>query len=147
MEVLPSYLWSGIQKMPRLRAENVLIKAIHRGVYYPESGYSSTLAADWIYLNAQHFFPQNKSRLEAAVRAKLRGSKSEQDFVAKYMLDILPDICQHESIINLHIEYICKCVEEGNEFMKAQLADFLTDLAPEEWEEKFKERLPSTDLS
>ena len=117
------------------------------GFSFSELRYVSNAAATWAPRLIQHFSAQNKGKLGAIVLSKLRKQDVDhQNFVAKYMLDTLPYLFQRPLLINSCVNYICKCVENGNKVMETQLPEFATFQAPEEWEKKFRQRLPSVIL-
>src|SRR2546430_1470342 len=140
ISVIPDNLWFRIQKMPKMRAENMLIESLNNAWYSPNNDNNNSAAATWITNIAKHF------TMKRNLQDKILNNLSQEDFeyhsfIAKYFMNVLPDIFDTESSINQCVEAISESIRAGNEFVKDRVKDFLTLSPRKEWVKLFVENL------
>lgn len=140
IRVLPANLWPRIQKMPRLRIENMLVESLADAWYTPSVDETNSPTSTWISNIAKHFF--YKEKLRATLLEKLTDEDFDyHNFVARYMIYTLPEVFEEERQMKRCVKAISDCIRSGNEFMKDRVYAFLNGSAPSEWEKEFVESL------
>ena len=140
IKVLPANLWPRIQRMSRLRIENMLIELLADAWYVPSRDETNFPTSTWISNIAKHFL--YKEKLRATVLEKLKDEDFDShNFVARYMIYTLPEVFEEEHQMKRCVRVISDCIRSGNEFVKDRVYAFLNGSAPSGWEKEFVESL------
>ena len=139
ISVLPSKLWPRIQRIPRLRAETMLLNKLE-SAWYETSIFADTGVA--VAKIAEHYL--RKGQLRSVIINMLQAEDFDQhSFVTTYFLQpgVLAKIFEGEEHVRACVSAICDCVASGNESVKDCLVEWLTTTAPREWRDEFVRNL------
>jgi hypothetical protein len=142
IKILPEDLWPRIERIPRLRAESMLLDELDAAWYAPQGDRTNNPAATWVSQIARHYV--RKDKLRRAILNKLKARDFDQhNFVARYLMqyDALPWIFEGERQVEECVAAIAGCVRAGNEYVKNRLIDYMLSASPREWDEAFVESL------
>lgn len=149
IKILPSHLWPRLDKIPRLRAENMLISLLSKAYCHPEQKGSSEPACTWISSIAEYFLRKDKLRGKILENLK-KEDFNYHNFIAKYMFHALPDVFETEPQIQQCCKAISECIIRGNQYIKDKLVSSIqvpfssspsSPLADEKWRSKFVKNL------
>lgn len=145
LKLLPSDLWPRLDKMSRLRVENMLTQAIEGAWYQPEIDHTNDPSASWTSRIAKYYL--RKMKLRSVLLKKLRHADFVQhNFIGRYMMNALEEVFINDGDISICVDAVTTCLERGNEYMKEQLTSYLTYSPSPDWLLAFKVRLaPLTD--
>ncbi len=142
IKILPSELWLKIQRMPRLRAENMLLDGLKEAWYIPETQKTNSAYSTWITRVAKYFI--RKRNLRTVIIDKLQNRDFDQhNFVARYLiaLNALQDIFEEEGDIQACANAIANSMKAGNEFLKNIVVEWIQLNSPSKWDAAFVECL------
>lgn len=141
IKILPAELWPKIQRMPRLRAENMLLEELREAYYIPQSDKTNKSAATWINRIAPYLL--RKRQWRRVIISKLQQQDFDShNFVGRYLLSALPDIFVENTEIRQCVNALADTLRAGNEFMKDSLMEYLNSyFEPQKWQDQFVESL------
>jgi uncharacterized protein (TIGR02391 family) len=142
IKILPGHLWPQIERMPRLRVENMLLDQLETAWYVPQGDRTNNPAATWINRIAGHYL--RKPKLRKTIISKLKARDFDQhNFVARYILRLgaLPSVFEDGQRVKECVAAITESVRAGNEYMKDSVKHWMSTTSPHEWDEKFVESL------
>jgi len=142
IKILPGHLWSQIERMSRLRVENMLLDQFEAAWYIPQVDGTNSPAATWINQIAGQYI--RKFKLRKAIISKLKARDFDQhSFVARYIVQVnaLPSIFEGEQQVKECVAAISECVRAGNEYVKDSMKDWMLTTSPHEWNEEFVKNL------
>jgi hypothetical protein len=142
IKILPADLWPRIERMCRLRIENMFVKELDEAFWVPESRFTNSPHSTWIRGIAKYFL--RKQPLRQVIVKKLRKEDFDQhNFVAQFFLKsgVLPGIFESEQQMLECIGAICDSVRSGNEFVKDCLVEYVREDVPPAWEHVLSEQL------
>lgn len=133
IKVLPDHLWAQMERLTRLRVEHMLLEELREAWYAPNTSRTNKNAATWINHIAKYLL--RKGHLRDVVLEKLRKEDFDHhNFVAAYLLSVLPDVFETECQMKECVNAIAECIRSGNEFVKDRLIRWILDVnPPEEW--------------
>jgi hypothetical protein len=135
IKILPSELWLKIQRMPRLRAENMLLDSLKGAWYIPETQKTNSIPSTWIIMVAKYFI--RKHNLRTVIIDKLQSPDfDEHNFVAKYLISVsgLQVIFEEEGDIQICANAIANSIKAGNEFLKNIVVEWIQQASPSNWD-------------
>jgi uncharacterized protein (TIGR02391 family) len=142
LRVLPAELWIRLDRMPRMRAESMLIDEFQAAFYVPRIEQINRTAGTWVSSIAANCLL--KDRLRDVTLDKLRSADFDHhNFVAKYLMlfDSLPDVFETPEQIEECAIGIADSVRAGNQYMKDSLVEYVQSSAPDFWVTRFQENL------
>jgi uncharacterized protein (TIGR02391 family) len=142
INVLPGHLWPQIERMPRLRVENMLLDQLETAWYVPQGDRTNNVPATWISRIVAHYL--RKPKLRKTIISKLKARDFDQhNFVARYFMQFnaLSDIFEGEQQIKECVAAIGECVRAGNEYVKDSMKNWMMTTSPPEWDEEFMKSL------
>lgn len=142
IKVLPPGTWSKLDRMPRLRAENMLIDELNGAWYIPDTGQTSSTAATWINGIAAQYL--RKENLRRVILSNLREEDFDKhNFIAQFLMlfNVLPNIFETSSDVRNLINAISSSIRSGNVFMKDSLIRYTNEGSPLDWLEIIREEL------
>lgn len=142
IKILPEDLWPEIERIARLRVENMLLDQLETAWYIPQGNHTNNIAATWISQVARHYL--RKDKLRRTILSKLKSRDFNQhNFVAKYLMqfNVLPYVFEGKQQIKQCVAAIADCVRAGNEYVKDALVNYMCSASPLEWDEEFGENL------
>ncbi len=132
INVLPSIFWPKIQKMPRLRIENMLLNCLKGAWYSPETQMTNSAPSAWISSIAEYF--TRKNELRTAILAKFNArDQDHHNYVANYLMTTLPILFKSEVQIEECAAQISRAVRSGNKYLVDCLVDFLSTPGTDSW--------------
>jgi uncharacterized protein (TIGR02391 family) len=136
IKTLPHDLWTQIEKMPRLRAENMLVHELDESWYIPDTKKTNNTSGTWISKIARYYIRKNKLR-KALLNLLESDDFDKHNYVAKYFLRVggLEDIFEETAEIQTCVKALVNTLEQGNIFMKESIMTYLNNFpGPEqEW--------------
>jgi len=144
IKILPEDIWPRIDRMPRLRIENMLLEELNPAQYIPETDSTENAAATWINRIAKYYL--RKDQLRSTIIKKLKAVDFDhQNFIAKYFIrfNVLPDIFENDAQIKGCIGSIAASVKAGNAYMKNSLLSWMSRSSPGNWDDGFVKSLES----
>jgi uncharacterized protein (TIGR02391 family) len=138
LHLLPPNLWEQLRELPRLRAENRVIKAIKEGEAVGESCRRGALAT-WARTHLRHFKLKEQVGNTFIVKLESDGSQGKY-YVVSLFLGQLPDIVLNSYSIERCIKAISDSIRNGDNAMRNALIDNYY-LLPENWQKSFEDSL------
>jgi len=138
IKILPSEMWEDVDRMARLRAENMLLDELKQAWYIPASERTNSAAATWINRIASSYI--RKQNLRNSILAQLEEPDFDRhNFIAKYLMlpGTLPAVFDTEAEARRCIRAISSSVRAGNVYVKDSLLKYMQKSSPPEWNEIF----------
>ena len=142
IKILPSDTWPQLDKMARLRAEQMLLDELDTAWYVPKSEETNSPAATWITRIAKHY--NRKEHLRRSILSALRDDDFDRhNFIGEYFMarGNLHEIFSTEAQAKSCIRVIASTLRRGNAFMKDRLVNYLSTDSPDDWDKLAIEEL------
>ncbi len=118
--------------MPRIRIETMLLNSLAGAYYMVKTRYCTSIASTWVHRIALNI--TNKKKLQNVLLKKLDSNDfDEQNFVAKFFINIFPSIFDEEKLMMRCTEAISQSIRNGNEFMKDTIKIFIKNRTDDGW--------------
>jgi uncharacterized protein (TIGR02391 family) len=152
IKMLPANLWPKLGKMPRLRAESMLLSELKESWYLsdaslPESERTNKPASTWIRRIAEYYLRKDKLR-EVILDLLADENFDKHNFIARYFLRrrALEVVFEKDTQIQDCARAIASTLARGNAYMKKKVKDYLIYDPPDRWREILVEKMqPFTD--
>jgi uncharacterized protein (TIGR02391 family) len=146
-QVLPPELWPQIDEVARLRTENKLLHSIREGELDPieERPLDGKGAlGTWARRFLEYFGRDSRREAWSIFDRKLASSdRFERDYVVKYFIRVLPQVCDTSYKRDRCVKVIEEAVRAGEYIMRSKLPSAIPSF-PQDWQDEIRESL--TDL-
>jgi len=142
IKILPSEMWTDIDRMARLRAENMLLDELKKAWYIPDPEKTNSVPATWISRIAGSYI--RKKNLQKVILAGLNADDFDKhNFIAKYLMlpGELPSVFESEDSARNCVKAIASSIRAGNAFVKDSLVAYIQETSPPGWYEMFLSEL------
>ncbi|WP_420644470.1 TIGR02391 family protein [Candidatus Leptofilum sp.] len=129
IKMIPPHLWPRVNKLSRMRAENILLKDLEIAWVNPSQGETTQRACTWIVRILNHFLLIDD--LRKTILAKIRNVDFDhQNMIAAYFMRELPMIFTETD--TSHILALSNAIKNGNKVIKNAIEDFY-EFFPTQW--------------
>ena len=132
LSMIKHELWDKIQKNPKMRAENMLIKSLSTAYYTPNTKTTSINAPTWISGFSKYFILKNNLR-DTILDNLYHEDFNYHNFIMNYLVNDPRDIFDEESWREACICAISTSIRSGNEFVRDKIKNYLSNQAGKEW--------------
>lgn len=140
IKVLPIDYWGRIEKLTRMRLENMMIETIKQSWLDSRNQRSNKALSSWAATIAPQF--TLRAKLKNAVHEQLQSLDFDrQNLIAKYFLKSLPAIYSgHNAHMKVCVNQLVSILKQGNEFMKNELVTVIPNY-PQDWKTEIEKKI------
>lgn len=140
IKILPDNLWPRLDKMARLRAENMFIQELSDARYIPVQKETNSPASTWI-TSIMKYSALRLDLLSTIVKKLSHDDFNQHNFVANYLMSDLSYLSKTDVEIAYCVKAFARSIRSGNAFVKDAVIKHLLYAGSIEWTRRFVKEL------